>query len=247
MSTQGDAALPVLRKTFSFSGYWLTAPPRETHNTWTGKKRALGCARVRIRLVWPGGREASTLPSAAKEKMGLRMQDKRRGTQSRKGSRQGRLYFWTSKKAADLPPQFHSYTYKLGPMNWCNRDSDPGVYCSGIPVNDGNGPKIVTAENIRSNEQARDIVFWVFNDVCPPSPGCRNPVGLLRPAQSGVEYAVVWQFVRSPQPKETAFACAGYANDGNCYAAADAAHRWHLDLDVASSSNPSAPPIAQAD
>src|SRR5256714_12077491 len=37
----GDAVLPVLRKTFSFSGYWLTAPPRETHNTWTGKKRAL--------------------------------------------------------------------------------------------------------------------------------------------------------------------------------------------------------------
>jgi hypothetical protein len=29
----GDAALLVLRKTFSFSGYWLTPPPRENNNT----------------------------------------------------------------------------------------------------------------------------------------------------------------------------------------------------------------------
>ena len=117
----GDAALPVLRKTFSFSGYWLTAPPRETHNTWTGKKRALDAQGFGFVLL-ARGREASTLPSAAR-KMGLRMQDKRRGTQSRKDSRQGRLYFWTSKKAADCHRNFIR-TYKLGPMNWCNRDSD---------------------------------------------------------------------------------------------------------------------------
>src|SRR5437879_1594603 len=46
----GDAVLPVLRKTFSFSGYWLTAPPRETHNTWR-KEKSVGCARIRIRAV----------------------------------------------------------------------------------------------------------------------------------------------------------------------------------------------------
>src|SRR5204862_4273455 len=62
----GDAALPVLRKTFSFSGYWLTAPPRETHNTWTGKKRALDAQGFGFVLL-ARGREASTLQSGAKE------------------------------------------------------------------------------------------------------------------------------------------------------------------------------------
>src|SRR5579862_7596532 len=37
----GDAALPVLRKSFSFSGYWLTPPPNTSRNTWVGKRRLL--------------------------------------------------------------------------------------------------------------------------------------------------------------------------------------------------------------
>ena len=234
----GDAVLPVLRKTFSFSGYWLTAPPRETHNTWTGKKRALDAQGFGFVLL-ARGREALTLQSGAKDDG---ITDARQAARNAKqeGFGAGSIVFLDIEEGGRLPPQFHSYL-----QAWADelvqQGFRPGVYCSGMPANDGNGPKIVTAENIRSNEQGRDIVFWVFNDVCPPSPGCRTSVGLLRPAQSGVEYAVVWQFVRSPRPKETAFACGGYANDGNCYAAADAAHRWHLDLDVASSSNPSAP------
>jgi hypothetical protein len=49
----------------------------------------------------------------------------------------------------------------------------------------------------------------------------------------------VWQFVRSPRVKETAAKCNGYAADENCYAAVDAAKKWHLDLNAAASSNPS--------
>jgi hypothetical protein len=64
-------------------------------------------------------------------------------------------------------------------------------------------------------------------------------VDLPGPKNSGVQYATVWQFVRSPRSKETAAGCTGYANDENCYAALDTAHRWHLDLDVASSTDPS--------
>src|SRR5690349_1556374 len=29
-----DAAMPILRKTFAFSGYWLSPPPGEKTNTW---------------------------------------------------------------------------------------------------------------------------------------------------------------------------------------------------------------------
>ena len=37
----GDASLGLLRKTFSFSGYWLNVPPGETVNTWQGKRAVL--------------------------------------------------------------------------------------------------------------------------------------------------------------------------------------------------------------
>ncbi len=37
----GDDALPALRRTFSFSGYWLNAPPGAKTNSWTGKRAEL--------------------------------------------------------------------------------------------------------------------------------------------------------------------------------------------------------------
>src|SRR5271165_6754924 len=45
----GDAALPVLRKDFSFAGFWISPPPGETSNTWIGKRALLrdNCRRQR--------------------------------------------------------------------------------------------------------------------------------------------------------------------------------------------------------
>jgi hypothetical protein len=37
----GDSALKLLRQNFSFSGYWLNAPPNETSDTWEGKRELL--------------------------------------------------------------------------------------------------------------------------------------------------------------------------------------------------------------
>src|SRR5579862_640664 len=37
----GDAALATLRKSFSFSGYWLNAPPGERTSDWNGKREIL--------------------------------------------------------------------------------------------------------------------------------------------------------------------------------------------------------------
>jgi hypothetical protein len=233
----GDAALPVLRESFSFSGYWLTPPPSETQNTWTGKRKVLHEQGFGF-LLLARGRAPSTIQSDANE-MGIADARQAARNARQQGFEVGSVVFLDVEEGGRLPPQFHSYL-----RSWADelvrQQFRPGVYCSGVPVNDGNGSKIVTADDIRSNKGKRDIVFWVFNDVCPPSRGCTS-VGLPGPAKSGVEYAAVWQFVRSPRRKETASACVGYANDENCYAPIDAAHRWHLDLDVASSNNPSAP------
>ena len=37
----GDATMATLHKTFAFTGYWLTNPPGENSNTWTGKRAVL--------------------------------------------------------------------------------------------------------------------------------------------------------------------------------------------------------------
>ncbi len=34
----GDPALPALRKTFAFAGYWLNVPPGADGNNWTGQR-----------------------------------------------------------------------------------------------------------------------------------------------------------------------------------------------------------------
>src|SRR5258708_17711872 len=37
----GDAALPVLRKSYTFASFWLSPPPGEKTNTWAGKRELL--------------------------------------------------------------------------------------------------------------------------------------------------------------------------------------------------------------
>src|SRR5580704_7011476 len=37
----GDAALPDLRRTFTFTGYWLNPPPGAKTNPWVGKRAVL--------------------------------------------------------------------------------------------------------------------------------------------------------------------------------------------------------------
>ena len=74
----------------------------------------------------------------------------------------------------------------------------------------------------------------------PPSPGCVVPHNPLPPSASGIPYAAIWQFERSPRPKEFTARCAAtYNADGNCYAPGDIAHAWFLDLNSAATSDPS--------
>jgi hypothetical protein len=115
-----------------------------------------------------------------------------------------------------------------------------GVYCSGIPVGEGGGVSIITADDIRNNLGKRALAYFVFNDVCPPAPGCVVPHNPPPPSASGVPYATVWQFAQSPRRKDrTAHCAATYNADGNCYAPGDTAHAWFLDLNSASTPDPS--------
>ena len=92
-----------------------------------------------------------------------------------------------------------------------------GIYCSAIPSPDSG--HVVTAEDIRKDAGSRQIIYWAINDACPPAPGCAFPQHPPTPAQSGIEFAEVWQFAQSPQRKDVAGRCINYAHDGEMLSA----------------------------
>jgi len=234
----GDAAMADLRKEFAFTGYWLTPAPGGKTNSWTGKRKVLEAQGYGFVLLARGraGKEIRNAKGAQQNGVA----DAREAARSAKaeGFASGAIIFLDIEDGGRLAAPYHAYLrawadelVKLGYR--------PGAYCSGIVVDEGSGVTIVTAEDIRRNEATRKFAYWVFNDACPPSPGCVTFAKVPLPSSSGVKDAMVWQFTRSPRKKETAARCGGYAADENCYAAVDAAKKWHLDLNVAASSNPS--------
>jgi hypothetical protein len=235
----GDDALPVLRKTFAFAGYWLGPPPGEKINTWRGKRTLLQSQGFGFAALYRA-RQANEVKKdiQAKEKGTL---DARNAVASAKaeGFAARTIIFLDIEDGGRLSPSFH--TYLRAWADELNRGGyRPGVYCSGIPVDEGHGVTILTADDIRHHIGERELVYWVFNDVCPPSPGCGAPKNPPPASAAGVPYAAIWQFVRTPREKENTARCAAtYNADGNCYAPGDTAHAWFLDVNSATTPDPS--------
>jgi hypothetical protein len=113
-----------------------------------------------------------------------------------------------------------------------------GIYCSGIAAPAGHA-SIVTANDLRENAAGRNIEFWVANDSCPPSPGCSYPEKHPLPSDTETRFATVWQYAQSPRRGDFARGCTNYASDGNCYPPGLAGDRIFVDLDSATSPDPS--------
>jgi hypothetical protein len=227
-----------LRKEFSFTGYWLTPAPGEKANSWTRRRRVL------VKQGWgflllARGRPVDSVRSPASAKL-MGTTDARLAARAAlaEGFGRGAIIFLDVEEGGRLPAAFHAFL-----RAWADElmklHYRPGVYCSGIPVDEGGEVSMITADDVRRNESPREFAYWVFNDACPPSPGCVSQENPPVPSASGVKDATVWQFVRSPREKETAGRCTGYAADENCYSATDTARKWHIDLNVAASANPS--------
>ena len=235
----GDEAMGMLRKEFAFVGYWLSPPPGEKTNSWTGQREKLAAHGYGFVLLYAGraGRslksvQAGTAAGEADAKKAVEFARK-------EGFAQGRTIFLDIEEGGRFDDAGHAY-FRAWAEGLVRDHYRPGFYCSGIVVNEGGGSKIISADDIRAHLGTVDAAYWVFNDACPPSPGCVNPKETPAPAQSGVRYAAVWQISRTPK-ESAAKNCNGYAGDKSCYAAVDAAKKWFLDLDVATSASPSAP------
>jgi glycoside hydrolase-like protein len=235
----GDDALPILRKTFAFAGYWLGPPPGEKNSTWEGKRCLLESQGFGFAVLF-NGRLSRNLKSAAdaSEKGTLDAENAAKLARH-EGFPRWTVIFLDIEEGGRLSASYHEYVNAwIDALKKANFQA--GIYCSGIPVDEGGGVSITTAQDLQDHLAGRKLVFWVFNDACPPSPGCVSPRNPPAPSASGVPYAAVWQFVRSPREK-LARRCNGYAKDGNCYAPGDIAHKWFLDMDATTSANPSAP------
>src|ERR1700681_1781237 len=236
----GDAALRLLRQTFSFSGYWLNAPPNEPSNTWEGKREVLTANGFGF-LVLFNGRLYSELKAPADPRT-LGKNDAAVAVRAAKkeGFLEGTVIFLDQEEGGRMLPEQRAYVYAwIDAVNVSGYRA--GVYCSGIPANESSGATIITANDLRDNADRRKIVFFIYNDSCPPSPGCAFPSNPPSPQQSGVPFAAIWQFAQSPRRREITASCpSNYHTDGNCYAPLlQSTDGVNIDLDSADSPDPS--------
>lgn len=236
----GDAALPLLRRTFSFAGYWLNQPPGGASVSWSGKRALLlrdgfgflALFNGRLQRALKNPRRAAQLGSS----------DAALAVQAaiREGFHPSTIIFLDQEEGGEMEPD--QMAYLLAWIDGVNAALfRAGIYCSGIPASAGADGMVITANDIRRRAGNRDIAFFVYNDACPPSPGCAISNGPPAPSQSGVPFASVWQFAQSPRRHQYAAACrATYNLDGNCYPPGFPQSAPLIDIESATSPDPSA-------
>jgi hypothetical protein len=242
----GDANLPALRQTFRYTGYWLNIPPGDSQNTWAGKRALLKRYGFGF-LVLFNGRTDAELKGRDAATLGKSDGDAAVGAAKREGFKPNVLIFLDQEEGGRLLPEQAAYI--LAWIDAVHADgARAGVYCSGIPVRDISGT-ISTAEDIAqrlAGSSKRAARLWIFDDRCPPSPGCSvTPplVGLaFRPQPPAI--LAVWQYAQSPRRAEFSASCPqNQAPDGNCYAPGlPPGSNTFVDLNVTGSPDPSEGP-----
>jgi len=235
----GDANLAILRRMFSFTGYWLNVPPGAQSNSWIDKRRAVREAGFGFLVLFNGRLDAELKRQNDPAQTGRADAGIAVASAQREGFPPDTVIFLDQEEGGRMLPEQKAYIYA-----WVDGVSAggyrAGIYCSGIAASEGRGVSVITAQDIRQNAGKRKIAYWVTNDACPPSPGCAFQRKIPSPRASGVEFADVWQYAQSPKRRDFAHGCrANYAPDGNCYPPALAGAKLFVDVDAASSNDPS--------
>jgi hypothetical protein len=234
--------MSAMRKIFSFTGYWLTNPPGENANTWTGKRQLLRSQGWGFLVLANGkldaeilkAKKAGTSPAA----LGKRDAAIAVAAAKREGFPAQTIVFLDQEEGGRLLDEQAAYllawTEAVAASNY-----RPGVYASGQRVQDSPGVWIDTIEDIRARVKKGGLhEVSVFNalDQCPPSPGCTIHAKPLSAAPD--LNLTAWQYSQSPRRPEITQSCgATYAADGNCYA--PGFPQVFLDMDAADSADPS--------
>lgn len=235
----GDAAFSTLRKTFAFTGYWLSPPPAEKTTTWVAKRDFLRNSGFGFLVLFRGRDSHEFKKESDGPAKGILDAQTAVAAAKKEGFPADTIIFLDVEEGGRLSAAYHAYLHSWADV-LARSAYRAGVYCSGMPAKEAGGVTILTADDIRAHAGAREFVFFIYNDACPPSPGCSFPDTAPSPSASGVSYARAWQFAQSPRRKQFAANCPpGYHQNGNCYSPGDTSYTWELDVDTASSADPS--------
>lgn len=233
----GDDWLPALRKTFSFCGYWLNTPPGQSADSWKGKRKILRQHGFGFLILFNGRLDKELRATRDPKMMGANDARAAVSAAQAEGFPPSALIFVDQEEGGRMLPEQLEYLYAwIDGVNAAGYRA--GVYCSGMPDNSDKG--VITADDIRANAGARKVSLFVYNDACPPSPGCIFSASQLSIHGTGMPSAQIWQVAQSPRRKNLTARCrATYAADGNCYPPGLAARGIFVDVDVAISADPS--------
>jgi hypothetical protein len=235
----GDANLPILRKTFSYAGFWLSNPPGARTNSWRGKRNTVQAAGFGFLVLFNGRTYSEIKRGGNANALGHSDGLAAINAAKKEGFPARTLIFLDQEEGGRMLPEQRAYLHA-----WIDTVAAggfrAGVYCSGIAASEERGVTVITAEDIRANAAGRKLAYWVANDVCPPSPGCSVSGKAPAPSGSGVAFAEVWQYAQSPKRPQFAAACRNYSPDRNCYPPGIAPSTGlHVDMNTATSTDPS--------
>ncbi|GAC1643814.1 MAG: hypothetical protein NVS9B15_00510 [Acidobacteriaceae bacterium] len=231
----GDDALPQLKKTFEWTGYWLSNPPGATSNSWLGKRGIIKNAGVGFALLYLA-KSSAQLQGTVARGAGVSDAEEAVASARREGFARPAVIFLDIEEGGRLVPRHLEYI-RAWVAQVRRSGYQAGIYCSGIAVPDGAGKTVTSAESIQQ-AKIQPVKFWIANDVCPPSPGC-VAVRDLTPLKSGTQDAEIWQYAQTPRRPQFASACArSYAADNRCIAPGT---NVFVDMNVSLTKNPSQP------
>ena len=238
----GDSTMAGLHLTFAFTGYWLTNPPGENANSWTGKRALLRQQGWGFLVLANGRLDAEILKSQKQHVSPTQLArtdaDAAVAAARSEGFPAHAILFLDQEEGGLLLAEQSAYL-----LAWTeavsSSDYRAGVYASGQPVPNGPGQAVTTIQDIRSHVksgQLHEIAIFDAQDTCPPAPGCTLRAKPL--VSAGESDLTAWQYSQSPRRPELTKSCAAtYAADGNCYA--PGFPTTFLDMDFASGPDPS--------
>lgn len=238
----GDDTMAALRKDFAFTGYWLTTPPGDDTNTWTGKRELLKQQGWGFLVLANGRLEAEILKArkAGTSPADLAHKDAATAIAAAKSEQfpAHTIVFLDQEEGGRLTDVQAAYL-----LAWTEAvaasEFRPGVYASGQRVQDDPGVWIDTVQDIRDRIKKgglHEVAIFDAQDECSPAPGCTLQAKPL--SEAGEPDLVAWQYSQSPRRPSITKSCAKtYATDGNCYA--PGFPKVFLDMNVANSPDPS--------
>src|SRR5258708_36303605 len=105
----GDDALPILRKTFSFGGYWLSAPPGAKQNTWVGKRHLFVAQTFGFLLLYRGPQISQLKSSLQAGKRGTADAVHTAAAAKKEGFPLHAIIFLDIEEGGRLPAKYHAY------------------------------------------------------------------------------------------------------------------------------------------